>query len=220
MPHRRCCVLFTKPARPGRVKTRLHAVLTPQQAAELHQAMLDDLVPRLARGEFDLRIAWALRTSEPLPRPDVEGFRQRGEDLGERLYRGLGRVAVHYPLVAGVGSDHPELESADVEEAFRRLEEGADVALGPAEDGGYYLIALRREALSEPVFSGIRWGSDEVLAATRARCEALGLEISLLPRGRDVDRPEDLERLAQLVRTGPERCPATAKVLRAWGRVP
>lgn len=220
MPQGRCCVLFTKPARPGRVKTRLHSVLTPGQAAELHQAFLDDLLPRLERGAFDLRIAWALDDSEPLPRPDVEGFRQEGNDLGERLHRGLERVSAPYPLVAAVGSDHPELASADVEEAFRRLEAGADVAIGPAEDGGYYLIALRREALREELFSNIRWGSDEVLAATRARCADLGLGISLLRSGRDVDRPEDLERLEQLVRNGPELCPATARVLRAWGRLP
>ena len=215
----RCCVVFSKPAEPGRVKTRLHAVLTPEQAAELHQAFLDDLVPRLALGDFDLRMAWAVEEDAPLPGGVVPSLRQRGEDLGERLHRALAETALDYELVAAVGSDHPELSATRVSEGFERLENGADVTLGPARDGGYYLIGLRRSAIRRRLFSRIPWGADGVLAATLDRCRSLGLEVALLPPADDVDVPEDLERLEALLRSGDGGCPNTARVLRAWGRI-
>lgn len=216
----RCCVLFSKPAEPGKVKTRLQPVLTADQAAELHQAFLDDLVPRLARGDFELEIAWAVEAGQPLPEAPGGSLRQYGADLGERLYHGLAEVARRYARVAAVGSDHPELTAQRVSEGFERLEAGADVVLGPAHDGGYYLIGLSGRRLSRRLFAGIDWGTDRVLSTTLERCRDLGLEASLLPAGLDVDVPEDLEQLVKLVRSGDPSCPNTARVLRGWGRLP
>ena len=82
-----------------------------------------------------------------------------------------------------------------VAEAFRRLEAGDEVVLGPSEDGGYYLIAVRREALTRELFSDIAWSTETVFSSTVARCEALGLRWSQLEMGTDVDLPADLERL-------------------------
>ena len=200
-------------------------MLSPRQAAQLHQAFLDDLVPRLAAGDFELHVAWALAEGEKLPDPwsaeaEITPHRQRGRDLGERLFNGLTDVAdTPRALLVAIGGDHPELRAEEVEGAFDRLEGGAEVVIGPAEDGGYYLIALGARTLSPRLFADIDWGSATVLDSTIARCRSLGLEIELLPTGRDVDIPADLDWLAKIVQADPRACPNTERLLRRWGRL-
>jgi glycosyltransferase A (GT-A) superfamily protein (DUF2064 family) len=120
-----------------------------------------------------------------------------------------------------VGSDHPELATSTVEEAFEALEGGADVTIGPAADGGYYLIGAHRETLSAELFRDIDWGSASVLSSTLERCGSLGLAVHRLSLGRDIDVPEDLERLAGVLAVArPDvACPATERLLRRWGRL-
>jgi rSAM/selenodomain-associated transferase 1 len=215
----RCLVLFTKPAVAGRVKTRLIGELTAEEAASLHAAFVDDLVERLGEGAFGLRIAWAAATGEPLPASPVPGMRQEGADLGERLYRGLRTVAEGHAAVAAIGGDHPDLPVARVEEAFDRLAAGESVVLGPAEDGGYYLIALRSECLQRELFEGIDWSTPVVLEQTVERCRALGLEPWLLEPWADIDQPADLFRLAAAMVADAESCPRTRGLLERWGRL-
>ncbi len=231
--HAACVLLYTKPARPGKVKTRLvgdraAGGLTAAAAAELHGAFLADVVDSLARGRFELRLAWALEPGDGDPgsgRPGeflgIPGFRQRGKDLGERLFDGLCRAARRSELVAAVGSDHPELTPATVEDGFRRLAAGADVVLGPTPDGGYYLIGLSRAALRRELFDGIAWSTESVLAETRSRCRELGLAVELLPAGHDVDVADDLRQLALRLAAAAETvAPRTRALLAAWGRLP
>jgi rSAM/selenodomain-associated transferase 1 len=220
-PSGACLLLFTKPAVPGRVKTRLLSALSPERAAELHAAFLGDLCERLAgAASFALRIAWALDDEEEIPGGAIAGLRQRGGDLGERLFHALAEVARESSRVAAVGSDHPELTVGRVEEAFAALEEGADVVLGPALDGGYYLVAVRREALSPRLFAEVPWSTDAVLARTLDRCSELGLAARLLEAGADVDTPSDLARLAAaLEHPATPACPRTADLLSRWGMV-
>jgi hypothetical protein len=215
-------LLFTKPAREGRVKTRLIGDLTPREAALLHQAFLDDLLARLRPGDFDLRLAWALDEGESMPEGPVPGVAQRGEDLGARLYHALADAAAAARFVAAVGSDHPTLPLAAVEEAFAALEAGAEIVLGPAEDGGYYLIALAAERVSPRLFEGIAWSTDRVLDATLTRCAELGLAPHLLAPASDVDTPADLARLAETLalEDAAGSCPHTRALLALWGRLP
>lgn len=220
--------MFTKPARPGKVKTRLigegaGAGLTAAEAAELHAAFLGDVVESLGRGRFTLELAWALQPGEAEPEEllGVGGFRQRGENLGARLFHGLERAARRFELVAAVGSDHPELLPETVEDGFRRLAAGTDVVLGPVPDGGYYLIGLRRRALKRELFDGIAWSTASVLTETRRRCRALGLEVELLRAGHDVDVADDLRQLARrLGKPGGAAAPRTRALLAAWGLLP
>ncbi len=218
MPGRRL-LLFTKPARPGRVKTRLIGDLSPEEAADLHAAFLADLLERLSAGDFDLRLAWDLDPGDPLPAGPVPGLRQEGHDLGARLHRALSAAAREALLVAALGSDHPTLPLPLVHRAFERLEAGAEVVLGPAEDGGYYLIALRAAALDPRLFSEIPWSTAGVLAATLDRCRELGLAVELLPHAADVDTPADLRRLAAEMAAGDLGCPRTRGLLEAWDRL-
>jgi hypothetical protein len=215
-------LLFTKPARAGRVKTRLIGDLTPGQAAELHAAFLDDLLDRLRDGSFTVHLAWALDAEDTIPDGPFPGIRQRGADLGERLYTALSEAAESGAFVAALGSDHPTLPVALVERAFDLLDvrdRGADVVLGPAEDGGYYLIALRSGAVARRLFQDIAWSTDRVLPATLERIAELGLRLELLPLASDVDTPADLRRLAASMAHGDLGCPRTLALLQAWGRL-
>lgn len=238
-----CLLLFTKPARPGRVKTRLvgarigERVLRAVDAARLHAALLGDLCERLADGvasAFDLRVAWDLEPADGLPplpeelkdRPGVDAVRQRGADLGERLFQALADAAREHRVVAAVGSDHPTLSLEAVRRAFAALAAGeADVALGPSVDGGYYLVAVRPEGLAARLFEDVDWSSERVLAQTRERCRELGLRVVELPVARDVDRGADVTALATEIAAAEAAgetvgCPRTREVLADWGLLP
>ena len=210
-------LLFTKPALEGRVKTRLIGDLTAGQAAALHAAFLEDLLDRLRGGDFELRLAWALDPGEEIPCGPLPGIRQEGEGLGDRLYGALSAAAAEAGAVMALGSDHPTLPLAIVHCAFGLVESGADVALGPAEDGGYYLIALRAGAVSPRLFEEIAWSTGEVLAATLDRCRELELRVELLPEASDVDTPEDLRRLASRMIEDDLGCPRTRALLSEFG---
>lgn len=214
---RRRLLLFTKPAREGRVKTRLIGDLTAAEAAALHAAFLEDLVDRLREGDFELQLAWALDEQDEMPASRIPGVRQQGDDLGERLYRALSDGARDGSAVMALGSDHPTLPLALIHEAFERLERGAEVVLGPAEDGGYYLIALQPHAVDPGLFRGIAWSTDRVLTETLERCRSLAVE--LLTPASDVDTPEDLRRLAASMSSDDLGCPRTRELLRAWQRL-
>jgi rSAM/selenodomain-associated transferase 1 len=213
-------LLFTKPAREGRVKTRLIGDLTAAEAAALHAAFLDDLVERLRGGDFELRLAWALDPGDDMPTGTVPGMRQEGHDLGERLYRALSGAARESDTVMALGSDHPTLPLETIHQAFEAVERGAPVVIGPAEDGGYYLIALRSGAVFRRLFQDIDWSTDRVLPQTLERCRELDLTVELLPLDTDVDTPDDLRRLASRMAGGDLGCPRTRDLLRIWKRLP
>ena len=191
-------VLFTKVPIPGTVKTRLIPRLGPAGAARLHAALVDQTLLRL--GDLPLTIA----LSGPLDHPWARALARRapvlpqGEgDLGQRLARHLlgnsRRVAI--------GSDCPLFDPADLAAA---LAHPADLALGPADDGGYWCVAVggpnRRDAA--PIFEGIPWSTPQTLAVTLDRAAAAGLTVARLPPCYDIDAPADLDRLA-----ADPRCP-------------
>lgn len=217
-----CVVLFTKPARPGRVKTRLIGELSAAAAAQIHGVFLQDLVARLQRGPYELRVAWALERREDPPTDLVPGsvaaMRQTGKDLGERLFNALNEVGKLYPRVAALGSDHPDLDLGLLEEAFELLGSGSEVVLGPARDGGYYLVAVRARSLRRRLFEDVPWSTAGVLEETLARCRETGVATRLLEWGEDVDTADDLRRLARSP-TLATRCPRTHELLASWGWV-
>jgi rSAM/selenodomain-associated transferase 1 len=214
-------MIFTKPPVPGRVKTRLIGVFTAEQAAEFQKAALADLVQELGDRNFDLRLCWALEAKERMPRSTVRGEIQVGADLGERIYRALQAALRQCPVAAVIGSDHPEIDAERVEQAFALLEDGTQVVIGPSADGGYYLLGLRREALSPMLFVNLPWSTPAVCTTTIERCRKVGLSFELLPTGFDIDTPIDVLALAQrLVKMPPARCRRTRRLLKTWGRLP
>jgi hypothetical protein len=141
---------------------------------------------RFAGGDLELMRAWI---------PGALLCRAQGPgDLGERLLRAFAEgFSGGAAAVAVIGSDCPDLGAGDINDAFQALE-SRDAVFGPAVDGGYWLVGLRRSALSSAgnLFRGIGWGGGEVLASSLAAAERSALSVALLRTLVDVDRPEDL----------------------------
>ena len=114
-----------------------------------------------------------------------------------------------------LGTDVPGLPRAHLEAARAALE-GHDAVLGPAEDGGYYLIGLRR--CPPGIFDGIPWSCDQTLSKTRKRLESLGMNVAESLRYFDIDRPEDLLKLERRRQSGDLHAPTTELTLRELNR--
>jgi hypothetical protein len=200
---------------PGRVKTRLAGALGADVACGLYRAFILDLAERLAQLPYAVTWAYWPATAafrELVPGADCEP--QRGADLGARMAHAIaGRFAVAATPVIVLGADVPHVPAAALAHAARRLHAAADLVLGPADDGGYYLVGLRRPV--PQLFAGIGWGAASVLAATRARARELGLRTHLLVPSFDVDDVADVERLRALVLRGEVVLPRTAALLAA-----
>lgn len=192
-----------------RVKSRLHAALGVEAATLLYRCFLLDGLEAAAALPG---LASVLAVSPPRAVPAMAALApagtrliaQSGGDLGARMAHLVARLLGEgHGAALLIGSDLPTLPSAYLSEAARALAEGAaDVVLGPAEDGGYYLIGLARPAPA--LFERIAWSTDRVLESTRARARGLGLREYLLPPWYDVDTPADLDRLRHdLARPGP-----------------
>lgn len=120
----------------------------------------------------------------------VKLHKQRGDDLGQRMSNAFDSVLSRYPYAVLIGSDCPSLSCQDLKLADEHLKNDADVVLGPAVDGGYYLIGLRKN--NPEIFSAIEWGKGTVFADTCAHIDALNWNMNLLDRRWDVDRTSDL----------------------------
>jgi rSAM/selenodomain-associated transferase 1 len=133
---------------------------------------------------------------------DVPMMAQAEGDLGERMHAAcawlFGQGAREVVLI---GSDLPTLPSSHISAAFEALEDGADVVLGPADDGGYYLVGLSRP--TPGVFAGISWGSGRVRGETRALAAGLGLRVHEIASWYDVDTQDDLVRVSSSAQPAP-----------------
>lgn len=188
-------LVFAKAPVAGRVKTRLLGVLDPVQAAELHACLVRDTLETVleVRDLAGVAIHTDEVTSAWREYPVEHGVQCEG-DLGARMYHVLEEgLAAGHPRVMIVGSDTPELQAEDLHEL---LSLDADVTLGPTEDGGYYAIACRRTHAR--MFDGVRWSSEHALADSMRASEACGLTTAMGAHRWDVDRAEDLIRLADL----------------------
>lgn len=194
--------------------TRLQPQLSPLRAAAVYEACLHDVVHSVREhaAEFPPEIWYdpgedSGGAEQYFRRsfPGVALVAQPEGDLGTRLSEafqrsfsgGAGRVTI-------IGSDAPTLPPERIPRAFRHLR-NRDVVIGPAEDGGYYLIGIRAAAwpAARGLFGGIPWSTDGVLPATRARLRRLGLGSAMLAPWYDIDHPEDLARAAAALESRP-----------------
>jgi rSAM/selenodomain-associated transferase 1 len=196
LPHRPEILVFARAPIPGRAKTRLIPAVGPWGAARIHTALVSRTVTVAAQVR-DARVTLCAASS-PI-HPFLAGLArcrgvavgvQRGGDLGRRMSVALARALREAPYAELVGSDCPELQTADLEAAIQALADGADAVLGPALDGGYWLIGLRRPA--DWLFHGVDWGTGRVLAQTRAKLRHRGWRWLELAARADLDRPADL----------------------------
>jgi uncharacterized protein len=217
-------VVAKRPAA-GQTKTRLTPPLSPEQAAALYECFLRDTLS-LIRRVPDVQPVIAFLPDSPQDRdarsyfaalaPDFELLRQEGADLGARLDNALSHtLARGYERVAIMNSDGPTLPVSFLAAAFEELGNGADVVLGPADDGGYYLIGLKRSA--PRLLREVRMSTSTVLADTLALAAEEKLTVSLLPTWYDVDDVASLERLqAELAIAPAEIAPRTRAFL--WSK--
>lgn len=188
--------LFAKQPVAGQVKTRLASATSPAWAARVAAAFLYDAVERLAHISARRVLAFAPDDAASAF-ADAVGDRftlvpQGAGDLGQRIARFFtAQVEAGAPATVLLGTDSPTVPLDYVERAFTELEK-ADVVLGPATDGGYYLIGCGPRV--PPIFNGVAWSSAGVLAETVARLPA-GWQLALLPPWYDVDTLDDWQAL-------------------------
>ncbi len=185
--------LFAKEPCPGRVKTRLAAATSAEWAARVADAFLRDQLARLTQVEAERVLAFAPPESRPFF-ADLVGDRYRlmpqaDGDLGVRMTAFFSeQLQAGSRTILLLGTDSPTMPLAFVEQAFRELEQ-ADVVLGPATDGGYYLLGIANRL--PPLFDGIAWGSPDVLGQTVRRLSDACWRLALLPPWYDVDTLDD-----------------------------
>jgi rSAM/selenodomain-associated transferase 1 len=191
-------VVMLKNPVPGKVKTRLSRKYGKRGAARIHTRLTEQLLSGISGlGNVDIYLSvtpgrahvrawhWAR----------VFGMRlkvQAPGDLGEKMLAECSALARQYQAVIIVGSDCPEVD-ASVLEQCRKLLQSNDVVIGPAEDGGYYLLGLRR--CMAGMFRNISWGTGIVFRETERRLQSAGVSYACLEYRYDVDRPEDVIRL-------------------------
>ncbi|MBC53712.1 MAG: flagellar biosynthesis protein FlgB [Gammaproteobacteria bacterium] len=193
-------LFFAKTPVAGQVKTRLQPVLGAAGALQLHQQLIRYGWQQLSRAAQAPLQLWASATGSEDFFRQLEGVSrihlQHGRDLGERMHNATREALADAEFVVVIGADCPSVDGPYVAQALALLAAGKPVVLGPADDGGYVLIGLR--AATAAVFANIDWGQPKVLQQTRDRLRQAGVPWHELPRKWDVDRPEDLARLASL----------------------
>jgi rSAM/selenodomain-associated transferase 1 len=197
---------------PGTGKTRLVPPVSGEQAVSLQRALLLDTLTACRRETDDVRLLVATESERAALAAVVPGTPieiQRGHGLADALRHGVADHVGRGP-VAIISSDLAGLPAGSIAEAADALAAGADVVLGPAMDGGYWLIGMR-EAHEAP-FHGIPWSTPAVWGVTLRRCREAGLRVHSLQPWRDVDTYADLAACRDELE--PALAPHTARVLR------
>lgn len=196
--------LFAKTPRRGAVKTRLQPLLGEDGALSLHKSLIQFVfctldAAALCPVEFWVAVGEGTAEGDSLHEDVFTSFcnsrniyAQAEGDLGARMASCAQQVLQRATYVVLVGADCPSVDADYLRRALGHLAAGADIVIGPAEDGGYVLLGLRSTPAC--LFREIPWGTADVLAVTRTRMREEGLGwVELEPRW-DVDRPEDLPR--------------------------
>ncbi|MGS2724516.1 TIGR04282 family arsenosugar biosynthesis glycosyltransferase [Porticoccus sp. GXU_MW_L64] len=196
-------IQYAKAPQLGRVKTRLRPALGDEGCLQLHRQLVEHCFQALHTANiapYSLAISGpsqgyfeALIADKPV---DIQ--QQLGADLGQRMQHSAEQALTAAAGVVIVGSDCPFLDAGYLRAACEALQQGSDCVLGPATDGGYVLIGLRR--VHARLFADIPWGGEQVLEITRQRLNELGWQYSELAPLMDIDRPEDLAKLPVTLR--------------------
>lgn len=214
-------VIFARAPQLGRVKTRLVPPLTARQALAFHIACLESTA-RLAASLSRTIDTWLYLTPAKSARLrlrlpfSIRSARQRGADLGKRLEKAFAqRSRGGAARVVVIGSDSPALSRSLLLRGFAALSR-APAVLGPAHDGGFYLIGLRVRAQKiKSLLDGVEWGGPRAFRQVRAHLQTAGLRVALLPRLYDVDTADDLVRLRNNLRRNRQH---HLRPLRDWFR--
>jgi rSAM/selenodomain-associated transferase 1 len=185
-------IIFVKAPRLGFVKTRLAKTLGDQASLAAYRQLVDSLLRNLSTlTDVQLRFSPDDATSEIRQwlQPSWTAVAQGDGDLGQKLKAAFAQsFAIGAQRVVIVGSDCPTVTATDIQTAWQELQD-SHVVLGPAVDGGYWLIGLNQP--QPPLFENISWSTDSVLAETLERARKNNLRVTLLRRLRDIDTESD-----------------------------
>jgi len=195
---KKAIIVLQKAPVPGNVKTRLAARIGENEALRVYQFLVDHTHRQLAGIASAIYVYFS---GEPdltyLKLPNYYVRTQKHGNLGQRMHAAFAEVfASGHDQVLIVGTDCYELQPNIILDAFDVLA-SKDVAIGPAKDGGYYLLGMNK--LTPELFNGITWSTDTVYMDTMAIVTSLGLDVHTLPLLSDVDRFEDLGELANFL---------------------
>jgi uncharacterized protein len=194
-------LVFIRYPEEGKVKTRLAQRVGNKAACELYSAFVQDVLARL-RG-YSLTIYYTPSTAASSLTEwlgnDYAYEPQRGDDLGIRMYNAFQKTLSRYEQVVLIGSDCPDLSPSIIEEAFHNLADH-DMVLGPASDGGYYLLGLTSGHLVKSLFQGLTWGGKTVFNDTMTLSRQAGLRVHILPPWTDIDDIDALRHFFQIHR--------------------
>lgn len=189
---KRLLLIFAKNPIAGRAKTRLTKDLGPEMAMEIYRGLLNhtSAICEPVNAAKQLHYADYINTDDMWPNDVYEKLLQRGEDLGQRMsYAFAQAFADGFESVIIIGTDCRELQTEDLEKAFESLET-KDSVLGPANDGGYYLLGMNK--LVNQVFLNKEWSTESVFEETLNDLRDAGLSTEVLPVKVDVDNASDL----------------------------
>ncbi|NOT34536.1 MAG: glycosyltransferase [Candidatus Eisenbacteria bacterium] len=203
--------VFARWPRVGAVKTRLSPALPAAMACALHEAMVRDALATALASRIGAVTLWwadAPAVSDWAVPDGITVAEQSGADLGARMFTALSRMRSEAEAALIVGSDCADLSIAQLQSAAAALRDH-DLVLGPAQDGGYWLIGIREP--QPRLFEGIAWGGAEVFEATRARAARQHLAVATLETLSDLDTPADLARLIGTALIEPGRIGAATR---------
>jgi rSAM/selenodomain-associated transferase 1 len=185
-------LVFQKNEVLGKVKTRLASGMGELRALEIYRHLVQMTYSALAEVPASIWTYFSDFIPETVNSPIAKRFAQEGQDLGERMAGAFARsFELGMDKVVLIGTDCPTLQSQHLNEAFEALTH-SDLVLGPATDGGYYLIGMKRRA--DYLFEGISWSTSQVLTETLNVASQHGLTTTLLQELNDIDTSEDWER--------------------------
>jgi rSAM/selenodomain-associated transferase 1 len=191
-------IVFTKNPVAGKVKTRIAAVLGEDQALEIHQQLVRRTVKTVSILAQDIFVYYsdAMELSDIWDTLSVQKRVQSGESLGARMTNAFRDVLFAYEKVLCIGTDCPQLTMQHITHAFDALSH-ADIVIGPATDGGYYLIGMRD--FFPWLFEDIAWSTGVVFSTTLKKCLDTGYGLKLLPVLSDVDTAKEWDQLSEFV---------------------
>lgn len=185
-------IIFIKNPVLGKVKTRLAGTVGDETALEVYKELLNytQKITLLIDADKFLFYADFLQREDEWPNDRFIKHLQKGNNLGERMYTAFEDIFLNkYQKVIIIGSDCLDLSASVIEDAYKFLNE-SDVVIGPAKDGGYYLLGMKE--LHQCIFKNVSWSTSHVLKQTLSICKSQHLNYSLLPTLTDIDVENDL----------------------------
>ena len=202
------------------IKSRLAEYYGDDFVVGLYKNFVFDILETVKGGNYRLQIYFHPPEKEAkikkLLAADYQYRSQRGADLGERMKNAFADCfAEGFDSAVLIGSDFPDLPRKIIDDAFGALEGAGDAVIGPAADGGYYLIGLKNEKMLPDIFSGLNWSAASVFSDTVKILEARGKSTGILPLWRDVDTRDDLINFVERNKSAPFARSRTMKYLAA-----